>query len=120
MRVVLACDCASLQVPNDQSIKKSPKRYRISREVAKIHSRDLQRTVQIQMCITVSKAGSKLARDKRCLSKKRHSPSLIGPIPKEECHVRTRKAQWNVGFCAKTLTKEGTIAIHKRKNTGKS
>ncbi|GJU20371.1 hypothetical protein Tco_1153713 [Tanacetum coccineum] len=38
--------------------------------------------------------------------KKRHSPSLIGPIPKEECHVVERKAQVKKKIALVSLTKE--------------
>ncbi|GJS05887.1 hypothetical protein Tco_0362683 [Tanacetum coccineum] len=37
-------------------------------------------------------------------SKKRHSPSLIGPIPKEECHVVERKAQVKKKIALVSLT----------------
>ncbi|GJY56124.1 hypothetical protein Tco_0455239 [Tanacetum coccineum] len=39
-------------------------------------------------------------------SKKCHSPSLIGPIPKEECHVVERKAQVKKKIALVSLTKE--------------
>ncbi|GJV59184.1 retrovirus-related pol polyprotein from transposon TNT 1-94 [Tanacetum coccineum] len=39
-------------------------------------------------------------------SKKRHPPSLIGPIPKEECHVVERKAQVKKKIALVSLTKE--------------
>ncbi|GJR68847.1 hypothetical protein Tco_0014912 [Tanacetum coccineum] len=38
-------------------------------------------------------------------NKKRHSPSLIGPIPKEECHVVERKAQVKKKIALVSLTK---------------
>ncbi|GJU43873.1 hypothetical protein Tco_1201139 [Tanacetum coccineum] len=38
-------------------------------------------------------------------SKKCHSPSLIGPIPKEECHVVERKAQVKKKIALVSLTK---------------
>ncbi|GKD81869.1 hypothetical protein Tco_1348708, partial [Tanacetum coccineum] len=38
--------------------------------------------------------------------KKCHSPSLIGPIPKEECHVVERKAQEKKKIALVSLTKE--------------
>ncbi|GKC11923.1 reverse transcriptase domain-containing protein, partial [Tanacetum coccineum] len=38
--------------------------------------------------------------------KKCHSPSLIGPIPKEECHVVERKAQVKKKIALVSLTKE--------------
>ncbi|GJR53488.1 reverse transcriptase domain-containing protein [Tanacetum coccineum] len=37
-------------------------------------------------------------------NKKRHSPSLIGPIPKEECHVVERKAQVKKKIALVSLT----------------
>ncbi|GJX77916.1 hypothetical protein Tco_0324727 [Tanacetum coccineum] len=39
-------------------------------------------------------------------NKKCHSPSLIGPIPKEECHVVERKAQVKKKIALVSLTKE--------------
>ncbi|GKE34685.1 putative reverse transcriptase domain-containing protein [Tanacetum coccineum] len=39
-------------------------------------------------------------------SKKRHSPSLIGPIPKGDCHVVERKAQVKKKIALVSLTKE--------------
>ncbi|GJT66930.1 hypothetical protein Tco_1018410 [Tanacetum coccineum] len=39
-------------------------------------------------------------------NKKCHSPSLIGPIPKEECHVVERKAQVKKKIALVFLTKE--------------
>ncbi|GKB27116.1 hypothetical protein Tco_0866517, partial [Tanacetum coccineum] len=38
--------------------------------------------------------------------KKCHSPSLIGPIPKEECHVVERKAQEKKKIALVSLIKE--------------
>ncbi|GJS76482.1 hypothetical protein Tco_0726363 [Tanacetum coccineum] len=41
--------------------------------------------------------------------KKCHSPSLIGPIPKEECHVVERKAQVKKKIALVSLTKEAHV-----------
>ncbi|GKD87866.1 hypothetical protein Tco_1359020 [Tanacetum coccineum] len=46
-------------------------------------------------------------------SKKRHSPSLIGPIPKEECHVVERKAQVKKKIALVSLTKLAQHVISK-------
>ncbi|GJV15952.1 hypothetical protein Tco_1361275 [Tanacetum coccineum] len=47
-------------------------------------------------------------------SKKCHSPSLIGPIPKEECHVVERKAQVKKKIALVSLTKE--TQMHQKEN----
>ncbi|GKA28986.1 hypothetical protein Tco_0715231 [Tanacetum coccineum] len=44
--------------------------------------------------------------------KKRHSPSLIGPIPKEECHVVERKAQVKKKIALVSLTKLTQTSHH--------
>ncbi|GJX61164.1 hypothetical protein Tco_0294064, partial [Tanacetum coccineum] len=46
------------------------------------------------------------SQEKSSLHKKRRSPSLIGPIPKEECHVVERKAQVKKKIALVSLTKE--------------
>ncbi|GJX57916.1 hypothetical protein Tco_0289306 [Tanacetum coccineum] len=43
-------------------------------------------------------------------SKKCHSPSLIGPIPKEECHVVERKARVKKKIALVFLTKEAQMS----------
>ncbi|GKE80635.1 hypothetical protein Tco_1550635, partial [Tanacetum coccineum] len=48
--------------------------------------------------------------------KKCHSPSLIGPIPKKECHVVERKAQVKKKIALVSLTKEAQAVTSRNDN----
>ncbi|GKA01064.1 hypothetical protein Tco_0673729, partial [Tanacetum coccineum] len=60
-----------------------------------------KRSQRIKAEARKAKPQSNPVKDENYITKPSH-----WPIPIKEGHVAMEKAQWNVGFCAKTLTKE--------------